>query len=152
VTCFVHAFKVMTPQSCVRTLSFVPVYLHEFRSCDTAAFDLSGPRIEVKVTRGGKTLPFRSSELGSPQPPPPPPGRSGPVLRLSGPILAHYLLIAAFSRPTNPRGCLVSPRRNLEQKGTRRGAHRRVPQDAQQPCCLAPRPWRLSIVRFHREG
>jgi len=29
-----------------------------FLRADTAAFDLAGPRIEVRVTRAGKTLPI----------------------------------------------------------------------------------------------
>jgi hypothetical protein len=63
----------------------------------SAAFDLSGPRIAVKVTRAGKTLPI--SEVPNLQPgdrlwlfPELPPAQS-----------VHYLLVAAFLRgPTNP--------------------------------------------------
>ena len=64
---------------------------------DTAAFDLSGPQIQVKVTRGSKTLPI--SQVPNLQPgdriwvhPDFPQDQS-----------AHYLLVTAFLRgPTNP--------------------------------------------------
>ena len=62
-----------------------------------AAFDLAGPKVEVKVTRDGKTLPV--SEV--------PNLKAGdriwihPQLPQSQSV--HYLLIAAFLRgPTNP--------------------------------------------------
>jgi hypothetical protein len=59
---------------------------------DNPAFDLPGPRIEVRVTRGGKTLPiFEVPEL-----------QAGDRLWLCPEIPAnqsvHYLLIAAFLR------------------------------------------------------
>ncbi len=64
---------------------------------DTAAFDLSGPRVEMRVTRNGKTLPI--SAVANLQPgdrlwihPDLPDGQS-----------VHYLLIVAFLRgSTNP--------------------------------------------------
>ncbi|MFZ0998348.1 MAG: hypothetical protein WAO17_09135, partial [Candidatus Sulfotelmatobacter sp.] len=64
---------------------------------DSAAFDLPGPRIDVKVTRGSRTLPI--SEV--------PELESGDRLWLRPEIAAnqsvHYLLIAAFLRgSTNP--------------------------------------------------
>ena len=64
---------------------------------DSAAFDLPGPRIEVRVTRGGKTLPI--SEVPNLQ--------AGDRLWLHAEIPAgqsvHYLLIIAFLRgSTNP--------------------------------------------------
>jgi len=64
---------------------------------DTAAFDLPGPRLEVKVTRSGKTLPI--SEVPNLQ--------AGDKLWLHPEISAgqssHYLLVAAFLRgSTNP--------------------------------------------------
>ncbi len=64
---------------------------------DTAAFDLSGPRVEVKVTRGGKTLPI--SQVANLEP--------GDWLWLRPDVpdseSAHYLLIVAFLQgPTNP--------------------------------------------------
>lgn len=59
---------------------------------DSAAFDLPGPRIEVRVTRGGKTLPiFEVPEL-----------QAGDRLWLHTDVPAsqsvHYLLIVAFLR------------------------------------------------------
>lgn len=64
---------------------------------DSAAFDLPGPRIEVKVTRGGKTLPI--SEV--------PNLRAGDRLWIHPEVpvgqSSHYLLIAAFLQgTTNP--------------------------------------------------
>jgi hypothetical protein len=64
---------------------------------DSAGFDLPGPRIEVRVTRDGKTLPI--SEVPNLQ--------AGDRLWLHPEIpasqSAHYLLIAAFLRgSTNP--------------------------------------------------
>jgi hypothetical protein len=64
---------------------------------DSAAFDLPGPRIEVKVTRDGKTLPI--AEV--------PNLEAGDRLWLHPEIpasqSAHYLLIVAFLRgSTNP--------------------------------------------------
>ncbi len=66
-------------------------------AADTAPFDLKGPDIEVRVTRGGKTLPI--AEV--------PRLQAGDRLRIH-PILPdtqsiHYLLIVAFMRGvTNP--------------------------------------------------
>ena len=61
------------------------------------AFDLSGPPIEVKVTRGGKTLPI--SEVPNLQPG----DRIWVHPALPDSQSVHYLLIAAFLRgPTNP--------------------------------------------------
>ena len=64
---------------------------------DTAAFDLAGPPVEIKVTRNGKTLPI--AEVPNLQP--------GDRLWIHPDLpndqSAHYLLIAAFLRgPTNP--------------------------------------------------
>jgi hypothetical protein len=80
-------------------LSFVASLLLLGRSAhaDSAAYDLPGPAIEVKVTRAGKTLPI--AEVPSLQP--------GDRLWLYPEIPAsqsvHYLMIAAFLRgPTNP--------------------------------------------------
>jgi len=66
-------------------------------AADAPAFDLPGPRIEIKVTRAGKTLPI--SEVPNLQ--------SGDRLWLHPEISksqsAHYLLIVAFLRgSTNP--------------------------------------------------
>ncbi len=62
-----------------------------------AAFDLSGPPIEVKVTRAGKTLPI--SEVPNLQPG----DRIWVHPAMPDDQSVHYLLIAAFLRgPTNP--------------------------------------------------
>src|SRR4030095_9470278 len=64
---------------------------------DTAAFDLSGPRIEIKVTRGNKTLPI--SQVPNLQPG----DRIWVHPDLPEDQSARYLLVAAFLRgPTNP--------------------------------------------------
>src|SRR6266480_2378174 len=39
-------------------LVFLLLISLNFARADTAAFDLSGPQIQVRVTRGGKTLPI----------------------------------------------------------------------------------------------
>src|SRR5215467_4404210 len=68
-----------------------------FVRADHAAFDLSGPRIDVRVTRGDKTLPI--SQVPNLQ--------SGDRIwlhpDLPGDQSAHYLLVAVFLRgSTNP--------------------------------------------------
>jgi len=68
-----------------------------FASGDTAAFDLAGPRVEVKVTRNGKSLPIADV----------PNLRPGDRLwihpNLPDSQSVHYLMIVAFLRgPTNP--------------------------------------------------
>ena len=68
-----------------------------FVSADTAAFDLAGPPVEVKITRNGKSLPI--AEVPNLQ--------SGDRLwihpNLPDSQSVHYLMIAAFLRgPTNP--------------------------------------------------
>src|ERR1700746_1911026 len=84
----------------VRSNSYLLLLLFAFVSsaqAGTAAFDLPGPRIEVRVTRAEKTLPV--SEVPNLQPgdriwmhPDLPPEQS-----------VHYLLVAAFLRgATNP--------------------------------------------------
>ncbi|MGA9981421.1 MAG: hypothetical protein WBQ08_22565 [Candidatus Sulfotelmatobacter sp.] len=82
---------------CVLRLIPTLILLASVALADSAAFDLPGPRIEVRVTRGGKTLPI--SEVPELQP--------GDRLWLHAEIAAnqsvHYLLIAAFLRgSTNP--------------------------------------------------
>jgi hypothetical protein len=102
---------------------------------NTAPFDLSGPRIDMRVTRGGKTLPI--AEVPNLQPgdkvwvhPDLPPSQS-----------AHYLLVVAFLRgATNP------PPENWflkeetwQKKLSGEGIHFTVPADAQQTLLfLAP--------------
>ena len=77
---------------CVPRLIPALLLLGSAALADSAAFDLPGPRIAVKVTRGGKTLPI--SEVPELQP--------GDRLWLHPEIPAsqsvHYLLIAAFLR------------------------------------------------------
>src|ERR1700739_935122 len=64
---------------------------------DNAAFDLTGPRIEMKVTRGGKPLPI--SEVPSLQPG----DRLGIHPDFPKEQVARYSLVVAFLRgSTNP--------------------------------------------------
>jgi hypothetical protein len=75
------------------SLLFLPALVH----ADTAAFDLPGPGVEVRVTRGGKELPLAQV----------PNLQEGDLLWLHPAFpetqSAHYLLIAAFLRgSTNP--------------------------------------------------
>ncbi len=102
---------------------------------DTAAFDLSGPRIQVKVTRDGKTLPI--SRVPNLQPgdriwvhPDLPQNQS-----------AHYLLVAAFLRgPTNPPpDSWFTKAETWNKKVREEGIVIVVPPDAQQALLfLAP--------------
>jgi hypothetical protein len=94
----------------------------------TAAFDLPGPRVEVEVTRAGKTLPI--SEVPNLQSgdriwvhPEVPPGQS-----------VHYLLIAAFLRgATNPPPeSWFTKTETWNKKVREEGIVLTVPQDAQQ--------------------
>jgi len=67
------------------------------RSADTAPFDLVGPQIDVRVTRGGDTLPLTRVPALAP--------RDRLTLRAILPDSqgTHYLMVAAFLRgPTNP--------------------------------------------------
>src|SRR5437773_9485058 len=81
------------------TLPLLLVVLTSVNSvhADTAAFDLSGPRVDVRVTRGDKTLPI--SSVPNLQP--------GDKLWLFADLpktqSVHYLLVAVFLRgTTNP--------------------------------------------------
>jgi hypothetical protein len=83
-------------------LGYLPLLLIFWTSvnlvcADTAAFDLSGPRIDVTVTRGDKTLPISQvPNLQSED-------RIWLHPDLPGDQSAHYLLIAVFLRgSTNP--------------------------------------------------
>src|SRR5262249_49486373 len=104
-------------------------------AADVAPFDLLGPRVEMKVSRNGKSLPI--SEVANFQPgdriwihPDFPDSQS-----------VHYLLIVAFLRgSTNP-----PPEKWLTQAETwnkkvrQEGIVVNVPEDAQQALvCLAP--------------
>ena len=106
-----------------------------FVLADTAAFDLSGPRVEVTVSRAGKTLPV--SEVPNLQAgdrlwlhPDLPPGQS-----------VHYLLVAAFLRgSTNPPPDNWFTKVETWNKQVREeGVVVTVPKDAQQALLfLAP--------------
>ena len=101
----------------------------------TAPFDLNGPRIDMRVTRGGKTLPI--AEVPNLQP-----GDKVWVHpELPSSQSAHYLLVVAFLRgATNP------PPENWflkeetwQKKLASEGIHFTVPPDAQQTLLfLAP--------------
>src|SRR5689334_3151245 len=102
---------------------------------NTAPFDLNGPRIDMRVTRGGKTLPI--AEVPNLQP-----GDKVWVHpELPSSQSAHYLLVVAFLRgATNP------PPENWflkeetwQKKLASEGIHFTVPPDAQQTLLfLAP--------------
>jgi len=83
---------------------------------DAARFDLTGPKVEVRVTRNGKTLPIAAVPNLQPGDkiwlhPDLPPTQS-----------VHYLLIAVFLRgTTNPRPTTGSP---VSKPGTRRSGKR----------------------------
>src|SRR5438132_6852878 len=67
------------------------------RSHAENAFDLSGPRLDIKVTRGGKTLPI--SQVPNLQPG----DRVWVRSEMPESQSVHYLLVAAFLRgSTNP--------------------------------------------------
>ena len=95
---------------------------------NTAPFDLSGPRIDMRVTRGGKTLPI--ANVPNLQPgdkvwvhPELPPSQS-----------AHYLLVVAFLRgSTNPPPeDWFLKEETWQKKASNEGIHFTVPADAQQ--------------------
>lgn len=80
-----------------RALCLVLFLLPVFASADPATFDLSGPTLEVKVTRGGKTLPISAV----------PNLAVGDQLWMKADLpegqSVHYLLVACFLRgSTNP--------------------------------------------------
>jgi hypothetical protein len=103
-----------------------------FVRADNPAFDLSGPRLEVKVTRAGKTLPV--SQVPNLQP-----GDRmwiHPLLPSSQSV--HYLLVVAFLRgSTNPPPENWFTRAETWNKQVREGGiFVTVPQDAQQALLL----------------
>jgi hypothetical protein len=109
-------------------LVLVLLALPGFTRGDTPGFDLSGPRIDVRVTRRGKSLPI--SQVPNLQPgdrlwlhPEIPQGQS-----------VHYLLIAAFLRgSTNPPPESWFTKVETWSKRTREeGVIVTVPEDAQQ--------------------
>jgi len=95
---------------------------------DTAAFDLSGPRIDVRVTRGDKTLPIAQV----------PNLQSGDRIWLHPELpedqSAHYLLVAVFLRgSTNPPSDHWFTKAETWNKKVREeGIVVTVPHDAQQ--------------------
>jgi hypothetical protein len=107
-----------------------------FLRADNPAFDLSGPRLELKVTRAGKTLPV--SQVPNLQ--------AGDRLWIH-PLLppsesVHYLLVVAFLRgSTNPPPENWFIRAEAWNKPVRQdGIFVTVPKDAQQALLLlAPR-------------
>ena len=103
-----------------------------FVRADNPAFDLSGPRLELKVTRAGKTLPV--SQVPNLQP-----GDRmwiHPLLPSSQSV--HYLLVVAFLRgSTNPPPENWFTRAETWNKQVREGGiFVTVPQDAQQALLL----------------
>src|SRR5213594_3827920 len=112
------------------TLTLLLVVLTSGNSvrADTAAFDLSGPRIDVRVTRGDKTLPI--SQVPNLQP--------GDRIWLHPDLpedqSAHYLLVAVFFRgSTNPPPDNWFTKAEMWKKKAREeGIVTTVPQGAQQ--------------------
>src|SRR6201981_830332 len=96
------------------------------------AFDLSGPRLDIKVTRGGKTLPI--SQVPNLQPG----DRVWVRSEMPESQSVHYLLVAAFLRgSTNPppEHWLITA--ETWHKGVREeGIAFTVPQDAKQALLL----------------
>jgi len=106
------------------------------RSHAENAFDLSGPRLDIKVTRGGKTLPI--SQVPNLQPG----DRVWVRSEMPESQSVHYLLVAAFLRgSTNPPPEHWLMKAETWNKGVREeGIVFTVPQDAQQALLLlAPR-------------
>jgi len=114
------------------------LFLFALTTCvraDTAAFDLSGPRIEIKVTRGNKTLPI--SQVPNLQPG----DRIWVHPDLPEDQSARYLLVAAFLRgPTNPPpDAWFTKAETWNKKVREEGIVITVPQEAQQALLfLAP--------------
>lgn len=114
------------------TLPFIHI---EIVRADSAAFDLAGPRVEMTVTRAGKTLPI--SDVPNLQP--------GDRLWIHPDFpesqSVHYLLIVAFLRSsTNPPPDTWFTRAETWNKQVRQeGIVVTVPPDAQQTLLfLAP--------------
>ena len=114
------------------------LFLFALANCaraDTAAFDLSGPRIEIKVTRGNKTLPI--SRVPNLQPG----DRIWVHPDLPEDQSARYLLIAAFLRgSTNPPpDSWFTKAETWNKKVREEGVVIIVPEEAQQALLfLAP--------------
>src|SRR5215470_4384064 len=100
------------------------------------AFDLSGPRLDIKVTRGGKTLPI--SQVPNLQPG----DRVWVRSEMPESQSVHYLLVAAFLRgSTNPPPEHWFVKAETWNKGVRdEGIVFTIPPEAQQALLLlAPR-------------
>jgi hypothetical protein len=125
----------MIPQSGpLRLLIFLCTLINVVRA-DTAAFDLSGPKIEVTVTRGSKTLPI--SQVPNLQPG----DRIWVHPDLPDDQSVHYLLVAAFLRGTTnpPPDTWFTRAETWNKKVREEGVVIVVPQDAQQALLfLAP--------------
>ena len=112
------------------TLPLLLVVLTSVNSvhAETAAFDLSGPRIDVRVTRGDKTLPI--SQVPNLQP--------GDRIWLHPDLpedqSAHYLLVAVFFRgSTNPPpDNWFTKAETWKKRAREEGIIITVPQGAQQ--------------------
>lgn len=102
---------------------------------NTAPFDLNGPRIDMRVTRGGKTLPIANVPNLQPG------DKVWVHPDLPASQSAHYLLVVAFLRgATNPPPENWFLKEETWQKKTaNEGIHFTVPADAQQTLLfLAP--------------
>src|SRR5437660_12859949 len=131
------------------TLPLLLVVLTSVNSvhAETAAFDLSGPRIDVRVTRGDKTLPI--SQVPNLQP--------GDRIWLHPDLpedqSAHYLLVAVFFRgSTNPPpDNWFTKAETWKKRAREEGIIITVPQGAQQ--VLGSRDGRrLQHPSFYRAG
>src|ERR1700734_3310585 len=89
---------------CAPAVAFIIIFLAALYApisnvarADTATFDLAGPRVEVKVTRGGKTLPIADVPNLQPN------DRIWVHADFPESQSVHYLMVAAFLRgSTNP--------------------------------------------------
>jgi hypothetical protein len=101
----------------------------------TAPFDLNGPRIDMRVTRGGKTLPIANVPNLQPG------DKVWVHPDLPASQSAHYLLVVAFLRgATNPPPeSWFLKEETWQKKVANEGIHFTVPADAQQTLLfLAP--------------
>lgn len=101
---------------------------------NTAPFDLTGPRIEMRVTRGKQTLPIASVPNLQPG------DKVWVHAEMPSSQSAHYLLVVAFLRgATNPPPEDWFLKEATWQKKAEEGVHFTVPPDAQQTLLfLAP--------------
>src|SRR5262252_7320768 len=118
-----------------RVLVLVLLSLSGLAFADTAAFDLPGPRVEVRVTRGGKQLPIADV----------PNLQAGDRLWVHPDFpesqSAHYLLIVTFLRGTTnpPPENWFTRIESWNKKVRQEGVMITVPKDAEQALMfLAP--------------